>query len=111
MSEVTVKKEAHFGQLVNKLFGEKLARARRVRNISQSELADRAAVSRATIANLEGGRQNVQLHQVFALAKSLNVEPDSLIPTMPELPSSSTSSDQLFLEITKARLNAVMGGQ
>jgi len=106
-----VEKESHFGPLVNKLFGEKLARARRIRNISQSELAELAGVSRATIANLEGGRQNVQLHQVFTLANSLDVAPDSLIPTMPEFPSSSTSSDQLFLDITKARLNAVMGGK
>ena len=103
--------EPAFAQAVNGVFGERLARARRVRNVSQRDLALRVGVSRATIANLEGGKQNVQLHQVFAFAAILDVQPEELIPTMPELSPNPTSTDQLFLEITKAHLTAVIGGQ
>ena len=95
---------------INLLFGKKLARARQVKNLSQSELATKVGISRATVANLEGGRQNVLLHQVFALATSLDVTPEVLIPEMPEIHPSSASTDEMFLAITKARLNAVMGG-
>ncbi len=102
---------AQFAETVNKLFGEKLARARRVRNITQGKLAELVGVSRVTIANLERGRQNIQLHQVFTFGSALNVPASELIPTVPELPSTSSSSpDTLFLEIARARLNTVAGG-
>ena len=96
---------------INLLFGRELARTRQAKNMSQSALADKVGVSRATIANLEGGRQNVLLHQVFALATGLDVAPSVLIPEMPEISAGSASKeDQMFLTITKAHLNAVLGG-
>jgi len=96
---------------INLLFGRELARTRQAKNMSQSALAGKVGVSRATIANLEGGRQNVLLHQVFALATSLDVTPNVLIPEMPAISSDAASKeDQMFLTITKAHLNAVLGG-
>lgn len=67
-------------------------------------------VSRATIANLERGRQNVQLHQMYALAAHLDVAVSELMPVLPELAFTPRSTDDLFLKIAKARLSAAMGG-
>jgi len=59
-------------QIVNDVFGEKLRQMRRLRNLSQTELGELVRLSRVTIANIEGGKQNVQLHQVFAFAMALD---------------------------------------
>lgn len=52
---------------------ENLRAWRQFRGVSQSELAERCGIGRATIASIEGCRQAVALHQVAALAKALEV--------------------------------------
>lgn len=105
-----MEKSAQFAAHINAQFGKQLARVRRVKNISQAELARRMGVSRATIANLERGRQNVQLHQMYSLASHLDAPVSELMPAMRELTLSPMPPDALFLEIAKARLTAVTGG-
>jgi transcriptional regulator with XRE-family HTH domain len=70
---------------LNIIFGSKLSSLRRARGISQSELGKKLDLSRTTIANLERGIQNVQLHQVFTLAQALDADPVTLIPTWSEV--------------------------
>jgi len=52
-------------------FGKAVATRRRTLGWTQSELARRVGISRASIANIEGGRQSVLLHHVYALASAL----------------------------------------
>ena len=103
---------------VNAAFGKRLQRWRSERRMTQSVLADRAGMSRVSIANLEGGRQNVTLHQIHLLARTLDVPMVDLVPTpaeidqctMSEASSSQTSvlslTDRTFLEETRALLTA-----
>jgi repressor LexA len=96
-------------ETINKLFGQRLAMARRVRKISQSELGRRLNRSRVTIANIENGRHGVQLSQVFHLADALNASVDELIPERKAIFSFEASSADAFVEFAKARLNDLKG--
>ncbi len=106
--------------VVNRLFGEKLRGIRRQMNYSQSELANLVKLSRVSIANIESGSQNVQLHHVYCFAQALNVPLEKLLPTRSELDFARSplvgvrsdlmdSSDLLFLNIAKSRLRALAG--
>ncbi len=108
---ISVENKVRFAQAVNKLFGEKLSYARRVRNMTQAQLASSIGISRVVIANLERGRQNVQLHQIFSLASALSLPPSELIPTLPEVSPRDSSLDALFVELAKAQLTKEIGGK
>jgi len=66
-------------------------------------------LSRTTIANLERGVQNVQLHQVFTLAHALDADPKALIPSWNEVVPESARQDDLVLEILRERLTRLTG--
>lgn len=111
MSDLDVENMA---AIVNGRFGRRLSRIRNVRDLSQGELGSRIGVSRTTIANLEGGKQNVQLHQVFALARALDTPVEELIPTGKELGLDTEAirdKDQMFLAIAKRQLSNILRGQ
>lgn len=61
-------------------FGERVRRAREGR-FTQTELARRVGLSRGSIANIEVGRQRVPLHMLAVLARELDVDPATLMPT------------------------------
>jgi transcriptional regulator with XRE-family HTH domain len=49
--------------------------------LTQETLAQRVGISRASLANIETGRQSVQVHQLYALAAALDLAPaDFLLP-------------------------------
>lgn len=52
-------------------FGRAVASRRIALKLTQSALGDLVGLSRASIANIESGRQNVLLHQVYSLAGAL----------------------------------------
>ncbi|MFZ4807589.1 MAG: helix-turn-helix transcriptional regulator [Hyphomicrobiaceae bacterium] len=49
-------------------------------DMNQSTLAEAIALSRASVANIEAGRQQVALHQVYRLAAALGVDVTTLLP-------------------------------
>ncbi|WP_390550922.1 helix-turn-helix transcriptional regulator [Qipengyuania sp. MTN3-11] len=55
------------------LFGRRVAEAREKAELTQSKLGERAGLSRASIANIEAGRQRIVLHQAIILAEALNL--------------------------------------
>lgn len=112
--EITVKRQ-HFSTAVNSAFGLKLRAVRRSRDMSQGELASRVGLSRVSIATLEGGKQNIQLNQVFLIAEALNVPVTELVPSVNEVEqrlsrdamvatNPITSSGALFIEDARALL-------
>lgn len=66
-------------------------------------------LSRTTIANLERGVQNVQLHQVFTLAHALDADPRVLIPSWDEVVPESAHQDDL-VEILRKTISSLAGG-
>lgn len=98
---------------VNAIFGQRLARARKSRSITQRELADLVGVSRVTVANIEGAKQNVQLAQVYSMARALNIAPSDLLPTAPELKyiaEGAQTPEDTFKNLAKLRLRELFTG-
>jgi transcriptional regulator with XRE-family HTH domain len=59
----------------------RLVRQHRERlSISQDVLAAAIGLSRASVANIEAGRQHIPLHHLFRLARALKVDPETLLP-------------------------------
>jgi transcriptional regulator with XRE-family HTH domain len=69
--------------------GEKVRTARSEASLSQAALAHRIGFKRASIANLEAGRQRIALHLFVLIAQALGIEPASLLPDIPLLDDAS----------------------
>jgi transcriptional regulator with XRE-family HTH domain len=61
------------------------ARDRATPNLSQDKLATRLGISRASIVNIEAGRQHAPLNLLWKIAELLGVELTTLIPQRAEL--------------------------
>lgn len=104
----------NFAAAVNAAFGRKLRRLRRAQEISQGELASRVGLSRVTIATIEAGKQNTQLHHIFLFARALDAPLNSLVPDIREVEQQQHLSDipgvgriatsDLFLQDARALL-------
>jgi len=53
---------------------------RRVLDRAQGQLAQQVGISRATLANIETGRQRVLVHQLYAFARALELKLSDLLP-------------------------------
>lgn len=62
--------------------GRKVAAARKRLGLTQAELATQISLTRASVANIETGRQRVMLHDVFAIVEAL--EGKSILDFVPE---------------------------
>ncbi len=78
--------------------------------MSQAELGERVSLSRVTVANIEGGKQNVHLGQIFSLASALNASPHELIPDTEQVQVGFQAFDELFLQLAKKNLSEIAGG-
>jgi transcriptional regulator with XRE-family HTH domain len=67
-------------EAVYKLIGERLAKLREERATTQEDLGMFAGLTRASIANIEKGRQRVFLHQLYRFADYLGVKLTDLLP-------------------------------
>jgi transcriptional regulator with XRE-family HTH domain len=65
--------------------GERIAVARRGIGMSQAKLAHTVGLTRASVVNIERGRQRPPLHLIWQIAAALNVEATRLIPLKREL--------------------------
>ena len=62
--------------------GKRIAEARRNFPKTQEALAADLKVTRVTVVNIERGRQQLLLHTIVLVARSLNVRPESFIPEL-----------------------------
>ena len=65
-------------------FGRLVSDRRKGAGLSQKALADSLGLSRASITNIERGKQAVQLHLIFKIANVLRVDVRELIPALDE---------------------------
>jgi transcriptional regulator with XRE-family HTH domain len=75
-------------------------RERPGQNLSQEKLAKRLKISRASIVNIEAGRQRAPLHLLWQIAEVLGTDLALLIPRREDLvlPSSPASLDEEMLK-------------
>lgn len=87
--------------------------------LTQETLSKRLAISRASLASIETGRQNVLVHQLYRLAMALQLEPRDFLPTLggqknvpdqEELPLPSGLSAQQREQIARLLLSGADGG-
>lgn len=72
-------------------FGRRVSARRAVLKITQSEVGERIGASRASVANIEGGRQRIHVHHVYALARALKF--DDLTELLPNEVPADASDD------------------
>ncbi|MGH3784351.1 MAG: helix-turn-helix domain-containing protein [Pseudonocardiaceae bacterium] len=60
--------------------GVRFATMRRATGLTQREVAERTGMGRATLANIEKGRQRVLYHQLLDIARALGTDPRELLP-------------------------------
>jgi len=65
--------------------GQRVEVARRAAGMSQAKLANAVSLTRASIVNIEHGRQRPPLHVLWQIAEALQVDPAELIPRRSEL--------------------------
>jgi transcriptional regulator with XRE-family HTH domain len=65
-----------------KLVGIEISAHREALRLSQDDLAMMTGLSRASIANIEVGRQSVLLHRLYKIAQALRCDPENLLPTI-----------------------------
>ncbi|TBR27195.1 MAG: XRE family transcriptional regulator [Reyranella sp.] len=96
-----------------KAFGEAIAKRRNALGYTQAELASRIGMSRASLANIERGRQNVLLHHAYSLAAALDFSAVSdLVPSIPDRsltkPVNFALSDKSVTERGKAQISELI---
>lgn len=52
--------------------------------LTQDELARRVGMTRTSITNIESGRQKVQIDTLYQVARTLEISPDALLPSLGE---------------------------
>src|SRR5262249_3941247 len=65
--------------------GRKLRQARVTQGLSQEKLAQQLGISRASVVNIEAGRQRAPLHLLWQLSEALATDLSLLIPRREEL--------------------------
>jgi transcriptional regulator with XRE-family HTH domain len=73
--------------------GRAVADRREALPITQGELAKQVGLSRASIANLENGRQRIMLHQLYDLVRALQLK--SITELAPPQWESKTASTRI----------------
>jgi transcriptional regulator with XRE-family HTH domain len=65
--------------------GRRLHTARKEKRISQEAIGNAAGLTRSSIANIEKGRQPVQVHALCRMAAAIGIEITELIPKIPKV--------------------------
>ena len=77
--------------------GRKLRQARETQGLSQERLAKQLGISRASVVNIEAGRQRAPLHLLWQFSEALGTDLSLLIPRREEL---TPSAKQVALDPT-----------
>lgn len=71
-------------ELLYNMIGERIRAARMRREMSQAKLAAKLDLSRASIVNIEAGRQRAPVHVLWRIAEELGTEAALFIPSQAE---------------------------
>jgi transcriptional regulator with XRE-family HTH domain len=99
---------------IYRALGQRIAARRRELKMTQSELGDKVLMSRASVANIEGGRQNVLLHHLYRFAKALNMSsvadllPVAIDATLDDVLLGVSFSDENISPATRALVSGLL---
>lgn len=79
--------------------GERLAKAREIRHLSQSKLAELVGVSRGVIQNIEYNRANTMPAVITAICNALDIRQEWLINAEEPMETPSLSQNIILQEI------------
>lgn len=66
---------------VYKQIGSVIRNRRKKLLMTQEALSARLGISRGSLANIETGRQNILVHQLYNFAAALDLDPSAFLPT------------------------------
>lgn len=85
--------------------GRNIRRLRKEAGHTQARLSGQAGISRASLANIEAGRQQILVHHLYAIANALQLDSPKLL-----LPAESSLSPPVSDEsLTKSQREQVIG--
>lgn len=67
------------------IIGQRVRDFRDLQGITQSQIAIQTNINRATISNIESGKQQVSIQYLYLIAKVLNTEISTFLPSLKEL--------------------------
>jgi transcriptional regulator with XRE-family HTH domain len=76
-------------------FGLRVRNARGRAGMTQADLASRLHLTRSSVANLESGRQRIQIHLLVLLAEALDVSMEEVLPEVDRSVSETTGGGLL----------------
>lgn len=85
--------------------GARISRARRSIEMTQDALAACVGLTRASLTNIESGRQRIQLHTLLKVARVLNVSAATLLPDELGL----TTEEELPQELSEQARVSILG--
>jgi transcriptional regulator with XRE-family HTH domain len=65
------------------LIGDAIKHRRKLLSLTQDKLASALHISRASLANIEAGRQKILIHHLYAFADALQLDVKDLLVDMP----------------------------
>lgn len=95
---------------IYKQIGEVIRTRRKTLGYKQETLAGQLGISRGALANIETGRQNILVHQLYKYAAALQLSPFDLLPPLPvkhpkrehsELPLPGDLKEQQRIQIAR----------
>jgi transcriptional regulator with XRE-family HTH domain len=100
---------------IYKIVGDRIRARRKTLGMTQAQLAQRLEISRASLANIETGRQSVLVHNLYSIAHAIDLAPESLLPAVSvdsmknetpavELPTDLRSDQRKQVEIAIAAM-------
>ena len=98
-------KVSHY-QDIYEVVGEKISTTRHEKKMSQIDLAAKIGMSRASIVNIEKGRQHPPLHLLWQLADALDVDLLDLLPSRAEIAGSYAVNLLKMVDIAGSELGA-----
>jgi transcriptional regulator with XRE-family HTH domain len=84
---------------IYRLIGSRIAARRKDLRLKQVEVAAQIGLTRASLANIEKGRQKIMMHQIYRIADALRIEsildlvPPRFAPSGPDKPIVFVESD------------------
>ena len=97
-------------ELIYRAFGRRLRELRKKKDLPQEELATLSGLTRASIANIESGRQRVHLHQLLKFADALGIDLGTLVSRMSDYAKAEDTGLQSSMHDYLKRVQGVAVG-